>query len=546
MSGRREDLAGITPMLWSVYKQKVTRLFLECKRHGKSRVLLFVTFAFASPLAVFAQIDPGTSFISDTIGLSSGDPRIIAARIIQLFLSFLGLIALIVILYGGFTWMTSQGDEEKIDKAKRILTNAVIGLIIIIMSVSISQFLIRKFLTAAQGGGGGGAGGIGDGGDAFGPGRAPSVGVNALDYHIPERGARNVSRDTAIALKFKEPIRVGTVLQNGRVNGRAIVVVNVDAPDQVVSLQGEVSDEEETLFIFRPNDLLGSADRTMRYTVSLSDAILTKDGASAFGRGGYSWSFETSTRTDSTPPHVVSIIPREGATEPRNTIVSVTFSEPVLPAPILNGAFSVSNGGAAVAGKLLFGNGLTTIEFRTNEACGRNSCGEQIFCLPANGRISAHIRTATPSGQAARARVPFDGVVDLAGNSLDGDRDDAVEGSPADDVTRSFQTNDAIDLVPPVIRSTTPVADAADVSVQIGIEALFSKPLAASSVTTETFSVQPQPDNGFRVGVENADAEGRAVLRTYAPHLKAGTQHTARATSGIRDTRQNCFMGAGP
>lgn len=533
-------------MLWSVYT-KATRLFLDRLRLGKSRVLLFAAFiALATPSIAFAQIDPGTSFISDTIGLSSGDPRIIAARIIQLFLSFLGLIALIVILYGGFTWMTSQGEEEKVDKAKRILTNAVIGLIIIIMSVSISQFLIRKFLTAAQDGGGGGAGSIGDGGDAFGRGRAPSVGVNALDYHIPERGARNVSRDTVIVLKFKEPIRVGTVLQDGRVSGRAILVTNDDVPDQVVALQGEVADEEETLFVFRPNDLLGSADRTTRYTVTLSEAILTKDGTAAFGRGGYSWTFETSTRTDSTPPYVVSIIPREGATEPRNTIVSVTFSEPVLPAPILSGAFSVSNGGAAVAGKLLFGNGLTTIEFRTNEACGRNSCGEQIFCLPANGNISARVRSATPSGQAARARVPFDGVVDLAGNALDGDRDDTVEGSPADDFTLSFRTNDTIDLVPPVIRSTTPIRDAADINVQTGIEALFSKPLAASSVTTDTFSVRPEPEGGFRVGVLNADVEGRATLRTYAPHLQPGVEHTARATSGIRDTRQNCFMGAGP
>ena len=283
-------------MLWSV--NKVTRLFPERKRHGKSRVLLFVAFvALAVPLVSFAQIDPGAGFIENTIGLSSGDPRIIASRIIQLFLSFLGLIALVTILYGGFTWMTSQGDEEKIDKAKRILTNAVIGLIIIIMSVSISEFLIRKFLLAAQGGGGGrGGGAIGDGGDAFGPGRVPAVGVNALDYHIPERGSRNVSRDTVIVLKFKEPIRVGTILQDGRAAGRAIILTSEDALDQPVALAGEVADEEETLFVFRPNDLLGSADHPVGYKVVLSEAILTKDGTSAFGRGGYSWSFETSTR----------------------------------------------------------------------------------------------------------------------------------------------------------------------------------------------------------------------------------------------------------
>ncbi|MDO8435093.1 MAG: Ig-like domain-containing protein [bacterium] len=510
---------------------------------------MFIVFLFGAFLVapvVFAQIDPGAGPIANIIDLSSDDPRLIAARIIQFFLSFLGLIALIVILYGGYTWMTSQGEEEKIDTAKRILTNAVIGLAIIIMSVSISEFLIRKFLDAAGGVGGGGRGGGGAGSDAFPPGRPPSVGINALDYHIPERGAQGVSRDAVIILKFKEPMRIATLVQDGRVAGQAMIVSQKDTPDQPVALLAEAADEEGTLFVFRPNDLLGNGGRTVGYTVTLSEAIKTADGTAAFGRGGYSWTFETSTRTDSTPPRVVSIIPREDAFEPRNTIISVTFSEPVLPAPILGGAITITNGGAQVPGKLLFGNGLTTVEFQTNESCGRNSCGEEIFCLPANGTIQAKIRGATPSGQDNRAKVPFDGVVDLAGNALDGDRDDTVEGSPADDVTRSFRTNDAIDLVPPVIRTTSPLRDALNVDVQVGVSALFSKPLMSTSVNTETFGVLPQPEGGFRVRVENTDEEGSANLTTYAPHLKPATEYGARATSGIRDMRQNCFMGAGP
>ena len=56
----------------------------------------------------------------------------------------LGILALSLVLYAGFLWMTSAGNEEKIDKAKGILKNAVIGLIIIMSSWGIVTFIIYK------------------------------------------------------------------------------------------------------------------------------------------------------------------------------------------------------------------------------------------------------------------------------------------------------------------------------------------------------------------------------------------------------------------
>ena len=63
------------------------------------------------------------------------------ALLVQVLLGFIGLIFVILIIYGGATWMTAMGQDEKITKAKKIIINSVIGLIIIILSYSIAYFV---------------------------------------------------------------------------------------------------------------------------------------------------------------------------------------------------------------------------------------------------------------------------------------------------------------------------------------------------------------------------------------------------------------------
>ena len=65
----------------------------------------------------------------------------IIKTIIQVALSFLGVIFLILVIYGGFLWMTASGNEEQVGKAKKILKSAIIGLVIVIMSYAISWFV---------------------------------------------------------------------------------------------------------------------------------------------------------------------------------------------------------------------------------------------------------------------------------------------------------------------------------------------------------------------------------------------------------------------
>ena len=76
----------------------------------------------------------------------------VISDIIKLLLSFLGVIFIILIIYAGFKWMLSRGNEEDIGKAKRTMTAAVIGLAIVLSAYLITYFVIDQLLEATKGG----------------------------------------------------------------------------------------------------------------------------------------------------------------------------------------------------------------------------------------------------------------------------------------------------------------------------------------------------------------------------------------------------------
>ena len=149
------------------------------KNFKKIIIFLFIlSFVAILGNTVLAQVDTGISTAAG-IGLGDTDPRIVTANVIRVFLGFLGLIALILILYAGFLWTTSAGDAGKIDKAKKILVSAVIGLLIILSSFAIASFILSKLLSSTGAGGTGGTGG-GGGGGGIGPTPAVSCDSNTL------------------------------------------------------------------------------------------------------------------------------------------------------------------------------------------------------------------------------------------------------------------------------------------------------------------------------------------------------------------------------
>jgi hypothetical protein len=93
------------------------------------------------------------NIFQDATGLGNRDPRRIAASIIQIILGFLGVIAVCLILFGGFKWMTAAGDDGKVSDAQDLIKAGVIGLLIILAAFSISVFVINALIRGTGGSG---------------------------------------------------------------------------------------------------------------------------------------------------------------------------------------------------------------------------------------------------------------------------------------------------------------------------------------------------------------------------------------------------------
>ena len=85
------------------------------------------------------NIDPdhkGDDLISDT------------NKIINVVIGVLGVVAVAVVIYGGFLFLTAQGDPGKIKKGKDSITWGIIGLIIALLSWSIINFVLSTTMSA--------------------------------------------------------------------------------------------------------------------------------------------------------------------------------------------------------------------------------------------------------------------------------------------------------------------------------------------------------------------------------------------------------------
>jgi len=117
----------------------------------KTKIKLFLPLLLGFVIGSFfvgsiaLALDVGLDYGTYT-GLGTEDIRVSVMKIVRYFLGFLGIIALIIIIYGGFVWMTSAGNPEKVTLAKRILTSAVIGLVIILSAFMIVSFIINALV----------------------------------------------------------------------------------------------------------------------------------------------------------------------------------------------------------------------------------------------------------------------------------------------------------------------------------------------------------------------------------------------------------------
>lgn len=105
------------------------------------------SFVFAADLSdAFNSQDNFLNKAADSAGYdteSGFSLESIIGVVIQTALSFLGVVFLLLIIYGGYLWMTARGNETQVEKAKNLLTAAVVGLIIVLAAYTISYFVIQ-------------------------------------------------------------------------------------------------------------------------------------------------------------------------------------------------------------------------------------------------------------------------------------------------------------------------------------------------------------------------------------------------------------------
>ena len=174
------------------------------KTNRGKKIFAVLSLAFAATLVLAGRVNAQLGAeVGAQAGLGGGDIRVIVGRIIQVVLGLLGAVALILIIYAGFLWMTAGGDEEKVATAKRTITQAVIGLIIILSSFAIATFVVNSLVaaTGAAGGGGGNGGGGGGGG-----------GLSTSDFTV---SAINPPGDKAADFKFPKNVQIAIIFKNG-------------------------------------------------------------------------------------------------------------------------------------------------------------------------------------------------------------------------------------------------------------------------------------------------------------------------------------------
>lgn len=592
-----------------------------------SRIAFFILFAVAIAVLSATALAVTTSVVSAqtaqgqlqqtaaAAGVGGSTDLIqIIGRIINIFLGLLGVIFLVLLLYAGYLWMTSAGDPEKVKKAQQTIKNAIIGLVIIASAWAIVSFILNALIGATQPGGGVSGVGAGFGGFQSGAG---SLGGGIIESHLPQRNAVNVPRNTPVIITFKKPIKLSSLIKGyddkGTPEDLADDTVTEGLNDDALKLfqtsegvSGALATskirvrftKDRKTFLFKQADCqssgagcLGSATANVGYTVELmggKTGVLLENGDQAFGGlsgcpngGAYCWNFETGTYLDLTPPKIVSVIPRAGNQYARNILVQVFFNEAVDPTAVTGfvaqgqGFINLETHAGGVntpplEGEYRISNQYRTVEFIPAELCGKNSCGHDVFCLPGGASIDVLVHAASLDGTGPQAQFlqsGYDGVVDVVGNSLDGNGDGKAEGPGADDEAWSFGTSNEVNLEPPTLEETQPPHDPTDpgqsnIDPFAPVKARFDSILRSSTFNTDNASIDPSGPFGespdladtfwWQTSQDLLTDKNEPVTKPEDPAVKSmgfldhrmyasSTEYDPFLSSGIQNVYQNCF-----
>lgn len=94
-------------------------------------------------VGTFCTVDLGEESLAGVVGNTTTDIRETIRRVINVLLGFLGIVTVLMIIYGGVLWLTAAGNEERIDKGRHTITWAAIGAIIISIAWTITSYVLN-------------------------------------------------------------------------------------------------------------------------------------------------------------------------------------------------------------------------------------------------------------------------------------------------------------------------------------------------------------------------------------------------------------------
>lgn len=465
---------------------------------GVTTVVFCFSFFFATDFAGAqststgsgSSVTQGIDVVGEELGLPTTDIRVIIARVIRIALGLLGMVFLVLILYGGYLWMTAGGNDEQINSAKKVLLNGTVGLLIILSAYSIVLLVMRALGLGANGSVGANQAGVGIGNETqfFGSGNLGSV----IKDHYPGRGEQEIPRNAKIIITFKKPVNLGSFVDNtnnseqasggdllgdcneinGSINwetdcdqlkkGDDLIIIKRKETGEQIRGAAVLSSRETAGYltvVIRPLDIIGSETADEDYTVRIGNGVQLDDAANGnpsifagrpAGRDFYEWEFTTNSSLDITPPFVTSVFPAPNSTESKNSVIQIDFNEPIDPTGI-QGAFKTENDyyvldGNSVylksvnsvlpTGEFRLTNGYRTLEFTPANECGENACGGKIYCLPVcdkdnasctSDRYDMLLRAGQTFNTSTFEALPFSGIMDMTGNALDANRNKVVD-----------------------------------------------------------------------------------------------------------------------
>lgn len=89
-------------------------------------------------------------FTAEEAGLGNVSPEAVVVNVAEAVLGLLSLIAVGLVLYAGFLWMTAAGDEDKVDKAKKIMRNSLIGLLILLSAIGVTNYITTLIVDVTR------------------------------------------------------------------------------------------------------------------------------------------------------------------------------------------------------------------------------------------------------------------------------------------------------------------------------------------------------------------------------------------------------------